>query len=144
MLKNLKVKKVKNIRGIGDRADSYLDSIDLEILETLEKYEGLGVLALAEDLKIKHQTLKKHLEKLNAVDLILIATGKKPNQLMICHPVEFYSNMALDSPEAEEKQEQIIYVKNVQKVLREIRGLDWTNKISKRLALSLSKEDSKK
>jgi len=61
------------------KADSYLDSIDLEILEYLDGANwnegdliGHSVLDIVEHLGIKHNNLKPHLDKLLNLKLIVI------------------------------------------------------------------------
>ena len=51
----------------GRKSKVLVDSIDLDILTTLNHYSynlGLGVLELAEKINLTHQNLKRHLEKL--------------------------------------------------------------------------------
>lgn len=68
-------------RKIGQRAEVLLDTIDLEILNILGKhnpktrgkyneYNGMQVLQLAEAVKIQHNSLKPHLDKLRYLGLI--------------------------------------------------------------------------
>lgn len=64
----------KRVKGI-----SYLDSIDLEILEYLDNANfeeddlvGYSVLDIVDHLKIKHNNLKPHLDKLLSLKLITI------------------------------------------------------------------------
>ena len=67
----------KGKRNIGERAEIYFDSIDLQILEKLttaknvnNSPEGYGILEIADALKIKHNSLKPHIDKLRKLDLI--------------------------------------------------------------------------
>jgi len=65
-------------RGIGNRANIYFDSIDLEILELLnipnrKTYEGgYSVIDIIEKLKINNKSLKPHIDKLLTLGLIHI------------------------------------------------------------------------
>ena len=64
-------------RKVGERAEILLDSIDLEILKKIKsgygkygEYNGIGVLELANNLNIKHNSLKPHLDKLMFLNLV--------------------------------------------------------------------------
>jgi len=71
-------------RNIGQRASVLFDSIDLEILERLDKYnQGMGVLELATALKIKHKNLKPHIDKLRKLELIFIYKHPTDNKVLL-------------------------------------------------------------
>lgn len=58
-------------RKVGERAISYLDSIDLSIIEILNHSQGgVSVLNLAERLQLKHKNLKPHIDKLMFLNII--------------------------------------------------------------------------
>jgi len=65
-----------NKRGVGNRAEIYFDSIDLEILEFLntpnrKTYEGgYSVIDIIDKLKINNKSLKPHIDKLLMLGLI--------------------------------------------------------------------------
>jgi hypothetical protein len=65
-----------NKRGVGNRAEIYFDSIDLEILEFLNIHNlkthegGYSVIDIIDKLKINNKSLKPHIDKLLNLGLI--------------------------------------------------------------------------
>lgn len=95
------MKKQKNRkRNIGERAQIYLDSIDYEILNFIKNSGGRGfsVLDLAKILKLNHNTLKPHLDKLIALKLIVLSYDEK--NLLLTTPINLskyaYENLVPD------------------------------------------------
>jgi len=68
-------------RNVGERGKILFDEIDLGILFWLDKHErGLKVLELANILKIKHNNLKPHIDKLLFLRLIATIVSKKSDK----------------------------------------------------------------
>lgn len=83
---------------VGRKSKVLLDSIDLEILKILNEYSsynGLGILELTNKIKLTHQNLKKHLEKLIRIELVLPLTESSNNKITLVTPY-FFRNYASD------------------------------------------------
>lgn len=77
----------------GRKSKVLVDSIDLDILTTLNPYSynlGLGVLELAEKINLTHQNLKRHLEKLIKARLVLTLTSSGSNKISLVTPYYFH------------------------------------------------------
>lgn len=58
-------------RKVGERAEILFDSIDLEVLKKFNSFNNaVKVLELADSLKINHNSLKPHIDKLMTLGLI--------------------------------------------------------------------------
>lgn len=80
----------------GRKSKVLFDSIDLEILRTIEEAgksgSETGVLDLAKAIDLTHSNLKKHLEKLSKARLVIIGqiTSGNNRRLVLETPVSLY------------------------------------------------------
>jgi hypothetical protein len=141
--------KEKRTRGIP-----YLDSIDLEILEFLDKpnYKlnnpGWGILDLVEGLNIKHISLKPHIDKLirlNLIQLIELNYGggkKKIGLVTIRASNDFQSGVGWGyfSDEAIERmKEENKRFENILNCLKKVRSMLYDVEKNKLLEIDLRK-----
>jgi len=146
-------------RGVGNRAYIYFDSIDLQILEFLDKPNrvthegGYPVLEVAEKLNINHKSLKPHIDKLLSLGLIETtylnyagnnAINPLPSNNGLTTPRQsfwFYNDAELYDDEndtrIEEDKKKAERFNNILKILQEIRGKFYKDNAKKEIYLDL-------
>jgi hypothetical protein len=140
------VKEKTRSRGVV-----YLDSIDLEILEFLDKpnnnesVNGWGVLEIVKELNISHVSLKPHIDKLLRLDLITTITigTEKSRTLLIIKP-EYNSFMAemgdVNKKEYSEMKQEKERFEIIINFLRRIRKLFYEEQRNKLLYIDLRRK----
>lgn len=75
----------RNGRGIGERSEIILNSIDIEIIKVLieECKGGLGIMELKERIGIAHNSLKPHIERLIKMDFIEFEQVEKSRKILL-------------------------------------------------------------
>lgn len=132
---------------VGRKSKVLFDSIDLEIVNTIEANEGIGVLELAGKLDLTHQNLKTHLEKLLRADIIHTITesslqqeGKKIKFLTINSGFYESDNAGGNDQLLKMKRKQfndfLLYI-------RAINGLDYEKETLAEIINSLKKKERK-
>lgn len=142
-------------RNTGERAETYFDSIDLQILEKLNypkninnSPEGLSVLELAETLKIKHKNLKPHIDKLLRLNLIFAYKDDK-NKLRLMTGsanVEYtfggdVSVITDNLKEQEEIRNSLREEETILKYLKKVRELKREEDLKKEIEIDLRKKE---
>jgi DNA-binding Lrp family transcriptional regulator len=128
----------------GRKSKVLIDSIDLDILTTLNDYSynlGLGVLELAEKIKLTHQNLKRHLEKLVKARLVFPLTYSSSNKINLVTCYWFHD--LYDGDNAEKVKKDIEEYEVILAFLKKINSLDYEketiSKISKEIKDNFSK-----
>lgn len=130
----------------GRKSKVLFDSIDLEIFNTIEKHNQIGVLELAEKINLTHQNLKTHLEKLLRANIITTLTshqqeGKKIEFTTITSDFfdDLYDGERADLLELERKQlgDFLLYI-------RTINSLDNEKETLTEIINTLKKKESQK
>lgn len=143
-------------RNIGERAESYFDSIDLQILELLttaqnerNNPEGYSVLDIADKLKVKHNSLKPHIDKLINLNLVFAYSDENKKLRLWTGIANMYytwnndfSSVANTLEEQKkyrkENEEQIAFIEYLKKV-REIKR---NENLKKQIDIDLRKSRS--
>jgi predicted ArsR family transcriptional regulator len=135
------------------RGEVYLDSIDLDILTLLNNYrskdihiKGMKVLDIAEELGIKHQSLKPHLDKLLAVGLIVSIVYQKKGtdrrEVLLVSTEEYLSIRTDQELELDEDTKRTLNsVVETKKMLQRIRKYLDEKDTSKSINFDLRKKD---
>lgn len=142
-------------RSKGERAETYFDSIDLQILEKLDTAqnihnspEGYSVLDLVSSLKIKHKNLKPHIDKLLKLGLIFayrddenklrLWTGKanmryifQDDLSIVCH----------NNEEIKKAKKQMENENALLQYLQKVRGIKQEEALRKEIFIDLRKKD---
>ncbi len=83
---------MKKKRGVGERSQILFDAIDCQIASTLLKEQSLGVLELGKKLGgMKHANLKKHLDKMESMNLIKRNEVPKSRKLLVSLNEKIYT-----------------------------------------------------
>lgn len=116
---------------VGRKSKVLVDSIDLEILEYLDRHPHTSVLDLAEKIDITHANLKKHIEKLSKSGLIC------PWESYGTTRITLSTIKALDEElETPNERKVIQEYESFLKIVRQINSQDWT----KRTLASIARE----
>lgn len=135
-------------RNIGQRASVLFDSIDLEILERLDKSnQGMGVLELATALKIKHKNLKPHIDKLRKLKLIFIYKHPTDNKVLLWTGMaNMRENFGMDfwmvcdtQKEVDNLKKEIQEQEALLKYLNKVKAFEYETEMQKGLELDLRK-----
>ena len=131
-------------RGIGERANSLFDSIDLQILRLLEQTKDyvkpLGILEIAERLNITHKNLKPHIDKLISLDLIsTIKVNDKFEIRSTLHSYEIMLDIEEDSNELKEIEKRYEDYKKILSILSKANGYFFDIEAKKSFGLDLRK-----
>jgi len=134
-------------RNIGQRASVLFDSIDLEILEMLDKSnQGMGVLELATALKIKHKNLKPHIDKLRKLELIFIYKHTDNKIYLWTGMANMRENFGMDfwsvcntQKEVDNLQKEIEEQEALLKYLKKVKTFEYETEMQKGLELDLRK-----
>jgi len=144
-------------RNVGERAETYFDSIDLQILEKLNTAqnvngnpEGFGILELANALNIKHKNLKPHIDKLRKLDLIF-AYKNSDNKLYlwtgkanVFYHLENDLSLITENPEEEQKLQRELNKKEaLLEYLKKVRELSIAEEVQKAIETDFRKIKSK-
>ena len=123
----------------GRKSKVLMDSIDLEILDILDRYnqEDIGVLELAEKINLTHQNLKKHLEKLIRLDLVDPITTKGSNKISL---VTFRMFSECGDPKIEKRAKELEIVRSF---LKKVNTLDYEKETIAKLSKELKKKKKK-
>lgn len=136
-------------RKVGERAEILFDSIDLDILKTLNEarnryggyYEGLGILDLAQKLNLKHKNLKPHIDKLLALDLIF--AWKDEQKIRIGTEMENVKDLdeeMFEKKEWKEMQEETKEQRALLKYLEKSKQQQYKSKLAKDIEFDLRKK----
>jgi len=123
------------------------DSIDLEILEMLDKSnQGMGVLELATALKIKHKNLKPHIDKLRKLELIFIYKHTDNKIYLWTGMANMRENFDMDfwsvcdtQKEVDNLQKEIEEQEALLKYLKKVKTFEYETEMQKGLELDLRK-----
>lgn len=128
----------------GRKSKVLVDSIDLDILTTLNPYSyiniGLGVLELAKKINLTHQNLKRHLEKLIKARLVLTLTSSGSNKISLVTPYYFHD---YNGDNEEQIKKDVEEYEAILSFLKKMNNLDYEketiSKISREMKDNFSK-----
>jgi len=141
------------VKETRKRGIIYFDSIDLEILEFINKpnykenTDGWGVLEIANNLNISHISLKPHIDKLLRLELIHTITttskNEKPRTFLLTTPP--YNYFVADMNDLDKKELERIKKENekfeiILSCLKKVRGLFYEEERNKLLYIDLRKK----
>ena len=144
-------------RNVGERAKTYFDSIDLQILEKLDTAqninntpEGYGILELANALNIKHKNLKPHIDKLIKLKLIFAYKSNEGKLYLwtgranMEHNFDNDFSMITDNlKEQEEMSKELEEEETLLKYLRKVRNLNYEDSLKKSIETDFRKLKTK-
>ncbi len=128
---------------VGRKSKVLFDSIDLKILEILDNYyskhqeKGMGILELTKRIKLTHQNLKTHLEKLIKTGVILTITFPNSNRIELVTPKVFMSIKDKDIQKDAEEHEVLL------SFLRKANSLETEKKTISQISKEMKKEKLK-
>ena len=134
-------------RNVGQRANVLFDSIDLEILNMLDKSnQGMGVLELATSLGIKHKNLKPHIDKLRKLELIFIYKNNDNKIYLWTGMANMRENFVMNFWDVCDTQKEVDALsKEIQeqealiKYLKKVKNFEYETEMQKGLELDLRK-----
>lgn len=141
-------KKAMGLNCMAEKGSVLFDSIDLKILELLRKrhnttFGGLKVYEIAKELKIRHKSLKPHIDKLRSLNLIVPVASDKEVWLSTrsVYWDELGSDLAheISKKALEEVNKELELEEKVFEILQKARTYYWNKKADKLLEMDLRK-----
>lgn len=140
-------------RNVGERAETYFDSIDLQILEKLDTAQninnqpnGFGILELANALNIKHKNLKPHIDKLIKLELIFAYKSNEDKLYLwtgranMEYNFDYDFSMITDNlKKQEEMRKELEEEETLLKYLKKVRGLSYKDSLKKSIETDFRK-----